>query len=312
MCEQIKKLFKNKKNLVFGDYHDISFVISLNILLPCFFLKGTIVPATKMKDVLFPIDHIIKNKINTLITVPTTINRIRSYYKVINKKNFLENLILCGEPFYYDLYSYLNKQNFSKNIFNCYGSTELSPWVFSFKLKKKKSNFYKSINLIPIGKKFNKVKTKIIDDILYVGGPTLSNGYLNSKENKNIFVNFSGTKYYKTNDIVEVKNGNYIVKGRSDNIVKISGIRVELFEIDTVIRKINSVKNCLIFIRQINKYDQFLCAAIESQFAKENIIFKHLKKKLPSYMIPKKIKIFKKFPLNKNFKVDRSKIKNLF
>ena len=116
---------------------------------------------------------------------------------------------------------------------------------------------------------------------------------MNSRENKNIFVNFSGTKYYKTNDIVEVKNGNYIVKGRSDNIVKISGIRVELFEIDTVIRKINSVKNCLIFIRQINKYDQFLCAAIESQFAKENIIIKHLKKKLPSYMLPKKIKIFK-------------------
>ena len=115
LCEQIKKLFKNKKNLVLGIIMIFHLLFHL-IFYYHVFLKGTIVPATKTKDVLFPIDHIIKNKINTLITVPTTINRIRSYYKINNKKNFLENLILCGEPFYYDLYSYLNKQNFSKTF----------------------------------------------------------------------------------------------------------------------------------------------------------------------------------------------------
>ena len=37
-----------------------------------------------------------------------------------------------------------------------------------------------------------------------------------------------------------------------------------------------------------------------------------LKKHLPTYMLPKQIKIFKKFPINKNYKVDRVSLKNEF
>lgn len=310
--EQITNLYKNKKDLVFGDYHDISFVISLNILLPCFYLKGIIVPGINTKDILFPIDHIIKNKVNTLVTVPTTINRIRNYYKNISQKFYLENLILCGEPFYFDLYNYLSKKKISKNIFNCYGSTELSPWVFYHKLHGKNFKIYKKMNLVPIGKKFKEVKTKIIDDILLVGGKTLSRSYLNIKENKNVFIKISGSRYYKTNDIVEIINDNYFVKGRSDSIVKISGQRVELFEIDSVLRKLKLIKNCLVFIKKLNDYEQFICAAIEGNKIKDKEILNYLRKKLPVYMIPKQIQIFNKFPLNKNFKIDRLKIKNSF
>ena len=61
----------------------LSFVISLNILLPAFYLKATISPAIDIKDILFPINHAIENKVNTIITVPTLINRIRNYYKKV-------------------------------------------------------------------------------------------------------------------------------------------------------------------------------------------------------------------------------------
>ena len=310
--EQVNKIFYKQNNLIFGDYHDISFVISLNILLPCFYLKGTIVPGIKLKDILLPIEHISKNKINTLITVPTTINRIRNYYKKIKKKVNLRNLILCGEPFYFDLYHYLLKQNFSKNIYNCYGSTELSPWVFSHKLNPKDINKFKSYDVVPIGKKFKKIKTKIINNILYIGGPTLSKGYLNKKYNKLTFIKISGKHYYKTNDVVSILKRDYIIKGRVDSIVKISGRRIELFEIDSVLRKLIKVKNCLVFVKKISNYEQYICVAIETKSLKEKFIINQLKKKLPYYMIPKQFKIFKKFPINKNFKIDRSKIKNLF
>ena len=171
---------------------------------------------------------------------------------------------------------------------------------------------YKKTNLIPIGKKFKEVKTKVIDNILLVGGKTLSKGYLNIKENKNVFISISGVRYYKTNDIVEIINGNHFVKGRSDSIVKISGQRVELFEIDSILRKLKLIKNCLVFIKKLNDYEQFICAAVESNKIKDKEILNYLRKKLPVYMIPKQIQIFNKFPLNKNFKIDRLKIKNLF
>ena len=99
LLEQVDRLYKYKKKLVFGDYHDISFVISLNILFPCLYLKGTISPGIEIKDILFPIEHIKKNKVNCLITVPTNINRIRNYYKKIKNFSKLEILFYVVNHF---------------------------------------------------------------------------------------------------------------------------------------------------------------------------------------------------------------------
>ena len=312
LLQQVKILYKNKKKLVFGDYHDISFVISLNILLPCIYLKAIISPGIKIKDILFPIDHIAKNNVNCLITVPTNINRIRNYYKKIQNKLNLEILVLCGEPFYFDLMKYIFDQKISKNIYNCYGSTELSPWVFSHKLNKSDLNKYKDLSVVPIGKKFTNVKTHIIKNELYIGGPTLSDGYLDEEQNKLSFVNINNQRFYKTNDIVHKIDDVYFIKGRNDSIVKISGYRVELFEIDNQIRKISGIKNCFIFLKEISNYEKYIFAIVESNKINESYIANKLRKYLPNYMIPKQIKIIRKFPVNKNNKIDRIKLKEFF
>jgi len=310
--QQISEIYKNQKKLVFGDYHDISFIISLNILFPCIYLKGIISPGIDTKDILFPIDHAIQNNVNTLVTVPTTINRVRNYYKKISQKFKLKILILCGEPFYYEMLNYLYKKNFTKNIYNCYGSTELSPWVFCYKFNKSDMNAIKNINIVPIGSAFKGVFLKIIDEILYIGGSTLSLGYLNNHENKESFKVIGNKNYYKTNDLVKLKEKKYFVLGRSDSIVKISGYRVELFEIEKKIRKIESVTNTYIFAKEIDKYEKYICACVESDSLTEIFVKNQLKKVLPNYMIPKQIKILKKFPINKNFKVNRVELKKTF
>lgn len=312
LLQQVDRLYKNKKKLVFGDYHDISFVISLNILFPCLYLKGTISPGIEIKDILFPIEHIKKNNINCLITVPTNINRIRNYYKKIKYNSKLKILILCGEPFYFDLLKYLLSQDISEEIYNCYGSTELSPWVFSHKTSKSDLSKYKDLSVVPIGKKFKNIKTKIINDELYIGGPALSEGYLIDDQNKKVFLTFNGQKYYKTNDIVKKINDIYFIKGRNDNIVKIFGYRVELFEIDNQIRKIPNVKNCFVFLKEISPYEKYIFAIIEGDKIKDQSVTNRLRKYLPNYMIPKQIKILKKFPVNNNNKIDRIKLKEFF
>jgi len=308
LLQQINKIYKNHKNLVFGDYHDIAFIISLNILLPCVYLKNVISPGVNMKDILFPVDHINKNNVNCLVTVPTSINSIRNYYKNIKNKFNLKILILCGEPFYFDLMRYLINQNISKNIYNCYGSTELSPWVFSHKINESDFIKFKDLSVVPIGKKFKNIKTKIIKNELYIGGPTLCKGYLDKSQNKHSFKIINKHKYYKTNDIVHKIKDTYFVKGRSDNIVKISGYRVELFEVDNIIRQINLVTNCFVFLKEINNYEKYICAMIEGKKISEQTVLNKLREHLPKYMIPKKIKIINKFPVNQNNKSDRVKI----
>ena len=281
-------MYKDKKKLVFGDYHDISFVISLNILFPCVYLKGIISPGIQIKDILFPIEHIRKNNINCLITVPTNINRIRNYYKKIIYNSKLKILVLCGEPFYFDLLKYLIKQNIAKEIYNCYGSTELSPWVFSHKISRQDLIKYKELAVVPIGKKFKNIKTKIIKNELYIGGPTLCEGYIIEDQNKKAFVTINKQKFYKTNDIVKKINDVYFIKGRNDNIVKIFGYRVELFEIDNHIRKIPNVKNCFVFLKEIGPYEKYIFDLIESEKIKDQFVINRLRKYLPSYMIQNK------------------------
>ena len=281
-------------------------------MLPAFYLKATISPAIDIKDILFPINHAIENKVNTIITVPTLINRIRNYYKKVKNSFKLRNLILCGEPFFSETLNYLLKKDLSQNFYNCYGSTELSPWVFFHKIDKKNKNFYKSVPLVPIGKPFQKVKIKIINEILFIGGPTLSEGYLMDKQNDESFKKIKGTLYYQTNDFVQIKNKLYYVKGRNDNIVKIQGYRVELLEIESVIRTLKNVNGCYVFVLNLSNYEKIICAAIETSSLKISKIEKHLRKFLPSYMIPKNIKIFKKFPVNRSNKIDKIEIKSNF
>jgi len=171
---------------------------------------------------------------------------------------------------------------------------------------------FQVFGLVPIGKKFDFVKTKIIDEELYISGASVVKGYLNKKLNNQKFFKISGRTYFRTNDIVKVINGISIIKGRNDRIVKISGYRVDLIEIEMALKKITNFKNCFIFTQNISEYEKIICAAIENFSSKKEFVELNLKKNLPSYMLPKKIVFMDKFPLNKNFKIDRIKIMQSF
>ena len=71
------------------------------------------------------------------------------------------------------------------------------------------------------------------------------------------------------------------------------------------------VTNCYVFLSE--EKNKKLIAAIESK--NKNIIKKlqsHLSQKLQQHMIPSNYIIYKNFPLNKNGKIDRQKIKKNF
>ena len=99
--------------------------------------------------------------------------------------------------------------------------------------------------------------------------------------------------------------------GRSDTVVKLRGYRIELKGIEANIRALGEVTNCYVFLSE--EKNKKLIAAIESK--NKNIIKKlqsHLSQKLQQHMIPSNYIIYKNFPLNKNGKIDRQKIKKNF
>ena len=115
--------------------------------------------------------------------------------------------------------------------------------------------------------------------------------------------------WYSTGDLVKKIDGNYFIYGRKDTLIKIQGYRVELLDIDTKIRLLKKVRDCLVFAVSINNYKKQIFARIETTSSIEEItIREHLKKLLPNYMLPDVITFHKKFPVNKNGKLDRKNL----
>ena len=302
---QIKNLYNKSNNYIFGDLHDYSFVISLNIILPCIYLNSTITPSISSHDKLYPLNFIKKNKVNVLITVPSTLNLIdRTIYKkeIYN----LKILILCGETFYENLLHIARKIFLPKKIFNCYGSTELSPWVFFYKYKKSDNKIIKGEGVVPIGRPYNFVKIFPYKKELILGGKNVVSGYLNNNNN-NKFFSSKKINYYMTGDLYIKKKNLYFIKGRKDKLIKIKGHRVELLDIEKVLRKFKKVSNVLVFTKR-KKTQENIIICVETELKRIDDIHRWLSRRVPNYMLPKDIILFKKFIYNKNGKVDRKRI----
>jgi acyl-CoA synthetase (AMP-forming)/AMP-acid ligase II len=216
---------------------------------------------------------------------------------------------MCGEPFHLDLLKFLMQNLKTKNIFNCYGSTELSPWVFYHKCQSNDLKKFSKYNLVPIGTKYRFTETCIKNKELLISGKMLSNGYLDEKQNKNKFVKINDKIWYKTGDIAEIYKKTYVIKGRLDRVVKLKGFRIDLIEIEKYIRDYSfKINNVISFVLETN-HEKKLFAVVETiEKIKEENLDKYLRKFLPNYMIPKKIIFKKKFKLNKSGKIDRKRI----
>ena len=106
------------------------------------------------------------------------------------------------------------------------------------------------------------------------------------------------------------KKNNLHIIGRKDSTLKISGYRVDALEVENIVNLNFDVTNSCLLKTSIFD-NNILYLVIETNKKKIDFekIIKFLKRKLPSYSLPKKIISLTKFPLNQNNKIDRNKIK---
>ena len=131
-------------------------------------------------------------------------------------------------------------------------------------------------------------------------------------ENNKNYIFLNNQKAFKTRDNGYFDNfGKLYFNSRMDQMIKISGYRIDALEIQQILSSLETVNNSAVFT-QINKSKtKDLCLALETK-KKISVdkVRKKLKNNLPLYSVPKKIFFFKKFPLNLNGKVDKKKLAN--
>jgi amino acid adenylation domain-containing protein len=148
---------------------------------------------------------------------------------------------------------------------------------------------------------------------VYIAGLGLGRNYLYepvltaTKFLPHPFTKEAGARLYRTGDLARyLPNGDIEYFGRSDEQLKIRGFRVELSEIETLLRRhplISDLAVLALMDKQDNKY--LVAYVVVSQDVSINELKAFLKQQLPEYMLPTSFVFLAALPLNANGKLDR-------
>eukprot|EP00762_Andalucia_godoyi_P006042 ANDGO_00341.mRNA.1 Polyketide synthase PksN len=131
------------------------------------------------------------------------------------------------------------------------------------------------------------------------------------------FVQLSGIGVvYKTGDICRFMYGKYYWISRRDGLVKISGFRVSLEEVENELMKHEHIKFAAAFCEQ-RGHNTMLFAVVSLQNNARDSFDVHefrtsLRKRVPHYMIPSQIRVVDSFPVSEHKKLDRKQLGRLF
>jgi amino acid adenylation domain-containing protein len=151
---------------------------------------------------------------------------------------------------------------------------------------------------------------------MWVGGAGVARGYLNRADLTsqrfiaNPFEPGSEGKLYTSGDLARERgDGNFDYLGRRDHQVKIRGFRIELSEIESVLARHESVRECAVLARAENGAEPRLAAYViakDGATPTVEALRSHLAQAMPDYMVPAAFVFLDTFPLTINGKLDRA------
>jgi amino acid adenylation domain-containing protein len=229
--------------------------------------------------------------------------------------------VLCGgEAFPRDLVKELLTR--AGSVWNMYGPTETTVWSSCYQITD-------GDDPVLIGQPIANTQTYILDHLLqpvpigvsgelHIGGDGVTRGYLDRPEltEKQFipdpFRSENNARLYKTGDLARIRSdGNLEYVARIGTQVKVRGFRIELGEIESILSEHRSVNKCVASVREDQPGDVRLIAYIVAKDSEEistTSIRKHLRNKLPEYMVPQHYIALEELPLTPAGKVDRKNL----
>ena len=240
----------------------------------------------------------------------------------------LKAMVFIGEVLPKTLCEELMNRFPNTRIINGYGPTEATVAVSMNDMNRE---MLKEDGSLPIGFPMKTSVVKVTDEDgkelqdgekgeIVIVSPSVSKGYFNNPEKtqKSFFYDYyNGEKCraYRTGDLGYYKDGRLYYCGRKDFQIKLNGYRIEIEDIENNLIKVSNVKNAAVV--PVNKNDKIAYLTAFVELKEENglsglkngiAIKKELGSLIPSYMVPRNIKIINRFPTNVNGKIDRKRL----
>lgn len=270
------------------------------------------------------IDYLNSQMVNSIYWVPTAFGIIADFDAFSEcKPLYFKTILFAGEVMPVKKLNYW-KKHLPKCLYaNLYGPTEITDTCTYYIVNRE----FSDCETLPIGNSFDNCDVFVINEHdelvsspedgegeLYVRGSFLGLGYYNDSEKTNaVYVQNPLNKYYpeivyRTGDLV-CYNEHYelLYKGRKDFQIKHMGHRIELGEIEASALSMEGISQVACIYNENERH----IVLFYSGFETEEKMISHLKTTVPVYMMPQEIKRIDTFPINRNGKIDRIKLKEL-
>ena len=240
---------------------------------------------------------------------------------VVKFPKSLRSLIVGGEAFTRACYE--NAKSVPK-LLTVYGPTEATVFVASEQVVGPDVSKY----LSNLGKAVANVSLMVCDaeqrplplgveGELCIGGPLVSKVgyYKNPEKTKAAFVpspvSGCGT-VYRTGDWARMlPDGRVEFLGRTDDQVKLRGMRFQLLEVENTLRRHPQVNMAAAVVRHLGTPSAQLLGFATPKSVDTDSLFSFARAHLPSYMVPSSITVLDEMPLKSEWKVDRVALINL-
>lgn len=224
----------------------------------------------------------------------------------------IKYVTLAGEPLPLKLRNDLIKLGV-KRIYNGYGPSETTVFSSFTDVTKCKE--------ITIGKPLSNTQMYILDNEynpvplgvageLYIAGDGVGSGYLYREDltaERYLKNPFENNIMYKTGDLCKYdKTGDIYCLGRTDNQIKIRGLRIELEEIENKILEFPNIQKVKVIKQIVGNREIISAYFIPLRKIRIAELRRHLYNCLPNYMIPSYFTPLDEFPYTPNGKIDKN------
>jgi D-alanine--poly(phosphoribitol) ligase subunit 1 len=320
--------FKMNENDRFLQMFDLTFDVSVACTLIPLLLGACVytVPPDSVKYT-YVLNLLRKHNITFATLVPSLLSYLLPFFDRITLPD-LKYCVLTAEASQQMLVEKWAKCVPNAEIINLYGPTEATIWCTGYKWTPENSKGNTYNGLISIGTPFKGLTAIIVNEKkeilprsgkgeLCIAGDQITKGYWgNAEKNQQAFFThiYEGKAkvFYKTGDLCYYNSsGEIMYCGRLDNQVQIQGFRVELSEIEHVAKEFIHNHNVTAIAFQNTLGNMQIHLFVENYNENIKAVSDYLQTKLPYYMMPSKISVIEKFPINHSNKIDRKKLQEL-
>ncbi len=291
--------------------------------------RGACVCCPSRKALLNPAQFIRDSRLTVWFSVPSVALMMRQL-GALRPAAFpaLRWSLFCGEPLPADLAAAWADAAPQSTVENLYGPTEVTIACTAYRWKGRQSAAECEHNVVPIGYPLAGMKALVANNNLQevlpgeegellMAGPQVSLGYWHDAEKTaaSFVIPPDGPlTYYRTGDRVCQPKGDGPLRfrGRLDHQIKVQGYRVELQEVEALLKQEAGVDLAIavgwpLTASGAGGIEAFMTSApVDVETVRER-----LRARLPRYAVPRKIHVIDSWPFNSNGKIDRGQLLRL-